>query len=101
MRPARPVRAAIEDAPVLVTAGVVFTDMVSGFFSQHIDPARTIDVGNTRAAWPVEVFAPLEMGAALDALTQILARRGITSPPSCRHRPRARPAPKRPGATSP
>ena len=42
---AEPVRAAIEEAPVLVTAGVVFTDMVSGFFSQRIDPARTIDVG--------------------------------------------------------
>ena len=41
---AEPVRTAIEDAPVLVTAGVVFTDMVSGFFSQRIDPARTIDV---------------------------------------------------------
>ena len=36
---AEPVRRAIEEAPVLVTAGVVFTDMVSGFFSQRIDPA--------------------------------------------------------------
>ena len=42
---AEPVRRAIEEAPVLVTAGVVFTDMVSGFFSQRIDPARTIDIG--------------------------------------------------------
>ena len=42
---AEQVRAAIEEAPVLVTAGVVFTDMVSGFFSQRIDPARTIDIG--------------------------------------------------------
>src|SRR6516225_3986186 len=48
------VRAAIEQAPVLVTAGVVFTDMVSGFFSQRIDPARTIDVGSTKAAWPAK-----------------------------------------------
>ena len=39
---AEPVRTAIEDAPVLVTAGVVFTDMVSGFFSQRIDPARHV-----------------------------------------------------------
>jgi indolepyruvate decarboxylase len=75
------VRMAIEQAPVLVTAGVVFTDMVSGFFSQRIDPARTIDVGQYQSSVAGEVFAPLEMGAALEALATILAQRGITSPP--------------------
>ena len=75
------VRAAIEEAPVLVTAGVVFTDMVSGFFSQRIDPARTIDVEQYQSSVAGRVFAPLEMGAALEALAQILVRRGITSPP--------------------
>ena len=78
---AQPVRSAIEEAPVLVTAGVVFTDMVSGFFSQRIDPARTIDIGQYQSSVAGRVFAPLEMGAALDALAEILARRGITSPP--------------------
>ena len=77
---AEPVRRAIEEAPVLVTAGVVFTDMVSGFFSQRIDPAKTIDVGVQQSTVGTEVFAPLEMGAALDALTAILTRRGIRSP---------------------
>ncbi|MCV7411272.1 indolepyruvate decarboxylase [Mycobacterium florentinum] len=75
------VRAAIEDAPVLVTAGVVFTDMVSGFFSQHIDSARTIDVGQYQSTVAGQVFAPMEMGAALGALAEILAARGISSPP--------------------
>ena len=75
------VRTAIEDAPVLVTAGVVFTDMVSGFFSQRIDPARTIDVGQYQSSVAGEVFAPLEMGAGLDALADILKRRGLNSPP--------------------
>jgi alpha-keto-acid decarboxylase len=75
------VRTAIEEAPVLVTAGVVFTDMVSGFFSQRIDSARTIDVGQYQSSVAGQVFAPLEMGAALDALAQILARRGKSSPP--------------------
>jgi TPP-dependent 2-oxoacid decarboxylase len=75
------VRTAIEEAPVLVTAGVVFTDMVSGFFSQRIDPARTIDIGQYQSSVGGEVFAPLEMGAALDALAEILRRRGISSPP--------------------
>jgi alpha-keto-acid decarboxylase len=75
------VRAAIEDAPVLVTAGVVFTDMVSGFFSQHIDSARTIDVGQYQSSVSGRVFAPLEMDAALGALADILTQRQITSPP--------------------
>ena len=78
---AESVRRAIEEAPVLVTAGVVFTDMVSGFFSQRIDPARTIDVGPQQSTVGIEVFAPLEMTAALDALTSILTERGISSPP--------------------
>ncbi|TVS88229.1 alpha-keto acid decarboxylase family protein [Mycobacterium helveticum] len=78
---AEPVRTAIEQAPVLVTAGVVFTDMVSGFFSQHIDPARNIDIGQYQSTVAGEVFAPLEMQAALDALATILVRRGISSSP--------------------
>jgi alpha-keto-acid decarboxylase len=78
---AEPVRTAIEDAPVLVTAGVVFTDMVSGFFSQRIDPARTVDIGQYQSTVAGQVFAPLEMGAALEALAQILQQRGISSPP--------------------
>ncbi|QUR68881.1 alpha-keto acid decarboxylase family protein [Mycobacterium spongiae] len=75
------VRTAIEQAPVLVTAGVVFTDMVSGFFSQRVDPARTIDIGQHQSSVAGQVFAPLEMSAALEALATILARRGIDSPP--------------------
>ena len=77
---AEPVRRAIEEAPALVTAGVVFTDMVSGFFSQRIDPARTIDVGAQQSTVGIAVFAPLDMAAALDAVTAILTERGITSP---------------------
>jgi alpha-keto-acid decarboxylase len=77
---AESVRRAIEDAPVLVTAGVVFTDMVSGFFSQRIDPTRTIDIGVEQSTVGTQVFAPLEMAEALDALTSILTERGIRSP---------------------
>ncbi len=79
---AESVRTAIEEAPVLVTAGVVFTDMVSGFFSQLIDPAHSIDIGQYQSSVAGLVFAPLEMDAALDALAGILTRRGITSPPA-------------------
>lgn len=75
------VRRAIEEAPVVVTAGVQFTDMVSGFFSQKIDPSRTIDIGPNQSLVAGQVFAPLDMDVALEALTSILERRGIQSPP--------------------
>lgn len=78
---AEPLRRAIEEAPVLVTAGVMFTDMVSGFFSQRIDPARTIDVGVNQSTVAGQVFAPLDMAAALHALTGILRQRTATSAP--------------------
>ncbi|AKS32473.1 alpha-keto acid decarboxylase family protein [Mycolicibacterium goodii] len=74
------VREVIENAPVLVTAGVLFTDMVSGFFSQRIDPARTIDIGVNQSVVAGQVFAPLDMGAALEAIATILTERGIESP---------------------
>jgi indolepyruvate decarboxylase len=74
------VRAAIEDAPVLIMAGVQFTDMVSGFFSQQIDPRRTIDVGPEQSLVAGQVFAPLDIKAALQALTAIITRRGIHFP---------------------
>ncbi|WP_191498151.1 alpha-keto acid decarboxylase family protein [Mycobacterium simulans] len=93
------VRLAIEQAPVLVTAGVVFTDMVSGFFSQRISPARTIDIGQHQSSVGDQVFAPLEMGAALAALTKILARRDVTSPPVSS--PPAEPSPPTPARGEP
>jgi alpha-keto-acid decarboxylase len=93
------VRTAIEQAPVLVTAGVVFTDMVSGFFSQRIDPTRTVDVGQYQSSVAGEVFAPLEMGAALEALATILVRRGISSPPVAS--PPAEPPPPTPARDQP
>lgn len=93
------VRAAIEGAPVLVTAGVVFTDMVSGFFSQRIDPARTIDIGQYQSSVADQVFAPLEMSAALQALATILTGRGISSPPVVP--PPAEPPPAMPARDEP
>jgi len=74
------VRRGIEEAPVLVTAGVQFTDLVSGFFSQRIDTARSIDIGPYQSTVAGKVFAPLDMRAALQALTAILQRRDVHSP---------------------
>lgn len=66
-------RAAVEDAPALILAGVEFTDMVSGFFSQQIDADRTIDIRAHESRVAGKVFAPLEMHDALEALSGIVA----------------------------
>ncbi len=75
------VRRAVEQAAVLVTAGVQFTDLVSGFFSQRLDPARTIDIGSVQSTVAGEMFAPIDIDAALGAMAGILRERGISSPP--------------------
>lgn len=74
------VRAAVEDAPVLVTAGVQFTDMVSGFFSQKLDQARVIDVGPHQSTVAGTVYAPLDMHTALETLARIVEERGTRTP---------------------
>jgi alpha-keto-acid decarboxylase len=44
-------RQAVEDAAVLITAGVQFTDLNSGFVTQQITRRRTIEKAPERRAW--------------------------------------------------
>ncbi|WP_285655395.1 thiamine pyrophosphate-binding protein [Actinomycetospora sp. NBRC 106375] len=66
-------RAAIEDAAVLIVAGVTFTDLDSGMFTQHITRSRTIDVGPRTASVGAASFAPVELPTALAALQGLVA----------------------------
>jgi alpha-keto-acid decarboxylase len=66
-------RGAIEDAAVLVVAGVQFTDLNSGMFTQHITRSRTIDVGPRSVAVGAATFAPVELPTALAALEPLVA----------------------------
>jgi indolepyruvate decarboxylase len=70
------VRAAIEDADLVVVAGVQFTDLTSGFFSQHIAAERSIEIGGDASRVGTEEFAPLPMAAALNAVADAVAREG-------------------------
>ncbi len=74
------VRAAVENAPVLVVAGVQFTDLNSGFFTQHIPRTRTIELGATIASVGAATFAPVGMAAALDRLATLARARRRASP---------------------
>lgn len=75
------VRAGVEDSPILIMAGVLFTDMVSGFFTHRIDAARTIEIGPHHASVGGRTFGPLDMRTALTELTTILG----THPPRSEH----------------
>ena len=66
-------RAAVEDAAVLVLAGVQFTDLTSGLFSQRITRARAVELGAHSASVGAAVFAPVELPAALAALQPLVA----------------------------
>jgi indolepyruvate decarboxylase len=66
------VREAIENADPLITAGVFFTDLISGFFSQHLDESHRIDLLPHRAVVAGTVFDNIEMADALDALTGLV-----------------------------
>jgi TPP-dependent 2-oxoacid decarboxylase len=67
------VRSAIEDSDALIIAGVQFTDLNSGFFSQRIDRSRTIELGPAEASVGAARFGPVSMPAAIERLTEIVA----------------------------
>ena len=69
---AEPVRAAVEDAPALIVAGVQFTDLTSGFFTQRITRARTVELGADTASVGAATFSPVELPAALEALVGLV-----------------------------
>lgn len=76
------VRVPIEQADVLIMAGVRFTDLTSGFFSQHLDNARMIEVGPRSCSITGTVYEPIDMSDALDALTRICGQRAPFPSPS-------------------
>lgn len=67
------VRDGIESADLLIMTGVQFTDLTSGFFSQRIDPQRTVEIRGEVARLGDTTFEPLAMGDALDAVTEAVS----------------------------
>jgi indolepyruvate decarboxylase len=77
---AEPVRKAVEDADVLIGAGVRFTDNITAGFSQKIRPDRFIDLQPFQACIGDRHYCPLPMAAALDTLTSLMQELGRTEP---------------------
>ena len=77
------VRATVEDAAALIIAGVQFTDLTSGFFTQRITRPRTIELGPETASVGAATFSPVELPTALGALIPLvrdLAAHGGATP---------------------
>ena len=64
---------AVEGAERIVTAGVMFTDLISGFFSQHLDEGRRIDLLPHVAVVAGTAFEDVVLADALDVLAGIVA----------------------------
>lgn len=67
---------AVEGSDVTISVGVRFSDIPSNGFTQHIDPARTIDVQPFSARIGDRVFGPLPMRDAVTALTGVVRELG-------------------------
>ncbi len=66
------VRRAVESAARLITVGVHFTDLTSGFFTQHLDDAHRVDLLPHTATVAGQTFPGIEMRDGLAVLTRIL-----------------------------
>jgi alpha-keto-acid decarboxylase len=85
------VRAAIEDCGALIIAGVQFTDLNSGFFSQKIERRRTIELAPAIASVGAAQFEPVSMNDALERLTEIVSDLAAHAPAHAPAPPTAKP----------
>ena len=61
-------RRCIEESGVVIVAGMQFTDLNTGLFSQRIPRERTIEIGATSASVGSQTFGPLDLREAISAL---------------------------------
>lgn len=74
---AEPTRRVVEDAEVLVCAGVEFTDTTTGIYSHTIDFGRVINISAEDTSIAGRHFAPLTMSRSLEILREVSLDLGI------------------------
>jgi indolepyruvate decarboxylase len=89
------VRAVVDTAPVMITLGVQWSDVVSGFFSHRTDSEHTIALDVTSATVGGRVFDGVRLTDALAALTSLVSGQGDGETRS--RRPECAEAAARPG----
>ncbi|GAA3616655.1 alpha-keto acid decarboxylase family protein [Microlunatus ginsengisoli] len=65
-------RRLIEHSACLIMAGVQFTDLNSGLFTQQITRSRTVEVNARTASVGAATYAPIELPTALAALSDLI-----------------------------
>ncbi|MBB5953941.1 indolepyruvate decarboxylase [Saccharothrix tamanrassetensis] len=88
------VRAAIDQADLLILAGVVLADMATGKFTHEFDPDEAIDLGPTTARVDGVAFPDVPLATALAVLTELVEERppAPTPPAGSAHHQPASPA---------
>jgi indolepyruvate decarboxylase len=81
------VRAAIEEAGVLIVAGVLFSDLNSGLFTQQITRGRTIELAAETASVGEAMYGPISMRSALRSLAWVVGQAGGEPPDTTRPLP--------------
>lgn len=74
-------RAVVEDAEVLVCAGVEFTDTTTGIYSHQIDFGRVINIGAESTSIAGHHYAPLTMASALRIIKEVSLELGLKGTP--------------------
>lgn len=70
------VRQAVENAEVLLSLGVEFTDNTTAGFTNKTDPARTVELKAQVARIAGETFTPLSLKRSVEILTEVLVDLG-------------------------
>ncbi len=88
------VRKAVEDAEVLLSLGVEFTDNTTAGFTNKTDPARTVELKAQVARIAGETFTPLSLKRSVEILTEVLVDLGtegtaVDVPTSAKTKPSA------------
>jgi len=89
-------RRTVEESSVLILAGVQFTDLNSGFFSQQVSRQTTIEIGATGVSVGAALYSQVPLPIALPVLTSLVAELS-----SRRGGPASRPEPVTAAPTAP
>ncbi|MDO4897830.1 MAG: alpha-keto acid decarboxylase family protein [Rothia sp. (in: high G+C Gram-positive bacteria)] len=73
-------KSAVEEAEVLISAGVTFTDTTTAGFSQNL-PENTVFLGAQTARIGKKTYAPLTLDAALDIVREVALEVGAVPQP--------------------
>jgi alpha-keto-acid decarboxylase len=66
-------RRTVEESSVLILAGVQFTDLTSGFYSQQINRQATIEIGPAAVSVGAALYSQVPLPTALRVLTSLVA----------------------------